>query len=156
MKTRINDTNKRERKNIMKKLFASIATVFVLVSLFMVPVPASALLFEDYYAPMSKPYFGNMKVTRESSTPLSVLLTVTPLQGLNSVVVDFTPLSLNHDGSYTGTSTEYYYGWGLDFDLWFYRWGNYSFIRVLTSHNGVFIDDRNEIFTLTNTYKLFN
>ena len=161
MKTGINETAKNqttinERRNTMKRLFATIATVFVFASLFIAPAPASALMFEDGYDPMSKPYFGHMKVLRENSTPLSVWLTVTPLQGLNSVLVDCYPMSPNGDGSYEGTSTESYYGWSLDFHVWFYRWGNYAFVRILTSCNGVFFDDRDEIFILTSTDELFN
>ena len=141
----------------MKKLFVTTAMVFVLAGLFIVPVPASALMFIDNYTPMSKAYFGNnMQVYRNNSLLDAVSLRVTPIAGLNDVRLVFYPLSSNNDGSYAGKTTASYYGSKLDFHLWLYCWGNYAFVRILTSCNGVFIDDRDEIFTLTRTDKLFN
>lgn len=140
----------------MKKSFAAMGTVVVLVSFFIVPAPASALMFIDYYTPMGKPYFSShMEVLRHLNTPLNADLCVTPVEGLNDVRlrIDLTP---NGDGSYGGTTTESYCGCSLEFHMWFYRWGNYAFVRILTSFNGVFFDDRNEIFILTSTSKLFN
>jgi len=151
-----NHTTNNERRKTMKNLFVTITTVFVLAGLFIAPVPASALMFIDYYTPTSKPYFGKMEVYRDNSLLDAVSLRVTPIAGLNDVKIAFYPLSRNNDGSYVGTTTASYSGSKLDFHLWIYRLGNYAFVRILTSRNGVFIDDRDEIFILYRTDKLFN